>query len=274
MNAPNPALADTGAADALWSFLWGKRRSRRHSVSLGARLKGPHGETRVAAVDLSRHGTLLRVGESELAALDPVGGQPGLLAASQVLGEGFDLEFAVGVRLGARLVRLCWRQGDTDHVYLGCEFHGPLEAAALARLGLSRRLCLPETGVGTPPGTLMAYVSDPARPLELAVLDGERAPLFAGPLVGLQGTALAVHLAPADPTHVVARLSGRPHTIRVEPRGSTPWTSSAYLLAVRLLDGRTDAVEIVLASTKPPPRPLVRRMRPRAAAGRDRSTRE
>jgi hypothetical protein len=213
--------------------------------------------------DLSRHGALLRVANLELAGLDPQADGAGLFAAGNLLGDGFDLDFVVGVRATARLVRISWRPGDEEYVYVGCEFEQALEATALARLGLSRRLCLPETGVGTPPAALMSYVADPERTLSLAIFDTGREAIYAGPLVGLQGSSLATHLAPADPTAVVARLSGQAHTVAIAPRGAKPWTSQAHLLAVRLLDGRTDAVEVVLTVSPPPNRSIVRRMRPR-----------
>ena len=265
MNAPNPAAARAGASDALWSFLWGKRRSRRQVIELEAQLRGTHGTTTARTVDVSRHGALLQVAEADLAALHVAGGHEGLLAASDALGEGFELVFAAGVAVAARLVRLYWRPGDTTHVFLGCEFDRPMERAVLGRLGLSHRLCLPETGVGTPPAEQMEHVADPRRPLALTVLDEREQPMYAGPLVGLEGSAIATHLAPADPTSVVARLSGRPHTVCIVPPGCGSWASPAYLLAVRLLDGRDDAVEVVLTATVKPPRAVVRAMRRRRA---------
>lgn len=266
MKVPTPGSVPAGprTADSLWSFLWGKRRSRRHAVSLPARLLGAQAVPTAQALDLSRHGALLRVAVSDLAALDGLAGSSALFAAGNVFGDGFVLQFSGGVRAHGRLVRVSWRPGDDAAVYLGCEFVEPLDAIDLARLGLSRRQCSPETGVGTPPATLMSHVADPDCALSLTVLDPGGLPIYVGRLVGIQGCALAIHLMPADPTSVVARLSRKAHTVLVAPRGAKAWTSEAYLLAVRLLDGRADAVEVVFKATAPPNRSIVRRMRPRA----------
>ena len=54
-----------------WSFLWGKRRSRRHPLVLPARLEGPVLSSDVETVDLSRHGILLSLPTKALAPLGP-----------------------------------------------------------------------------------------------------------------------------------------------------------------------------------------------------------
>lgn len=232
---------------------------------MGARLVSPGGAPAGQALDLSRHGAMLRLASADLAALY-VAPEPsetagmGMLDISRLLGDGFDVEFVAGFRVRARLVRISWRPGDEDGVYLGCEFLDPLDSAALARLGLSEEHCPPEVGVTTPPAALMSHVPDPLWPLFLSVLDSAGRPLYSGPLVGLQESALATRLAPVDPTSLVARLSGKAHTVSIVPRHGRTWTSPAYLLAVRLLEGRSDGVEVVLTATTKPNRAVVRSM--------------
>jgi hypothetical protein len=246
-----------GPADALWSFLWGKRRSRRHPVELAVRLLAPHCAARARTADLSRHGALIRARTSDLTEAGAAAGAD-LADVGARLGEGFTLRFEAGVKAAAKLVRMAWRPQDPDDVYLGCDFDLPLDAEALARLGVSARDCPPEVGTTTPPAAQMAHVEDPRRPLTLRVLDDADAPLLAGPLAALEGHAIALRLVDVDPTAVVARLGGRANRLAVDLPSGAVWSSRAYLVAVRLVDGRGDAVEVVLTASPPPSRELLR----------------
>lgn len=257
-SSPSPLAAQ----DALWSFLWGKRRSRRQPVALPVRL-AREGWTSVGEThDVSLHGAMVRVGRSALSPGDDADGGGDLSTVGAWLGEGFDLEFSSGLRTSARLVRMAWRPGDGSGVYLGCEFLDPLSAVTLVHLGLSRRDCPPEVGAATPPAECMAYVAHPRRTLTLKVHDGERV-VLSGPVVGAQDAAVAVQLTDVDPTAVVARLGGRPNAVSVEVPGDGTWSSRAYLVAVRLLEARADAVEVVLTANPVPSRALKRSMRRR-----------
>lgn len=258
--------APSASSSELWSFLWGKRRSRRHGVSLGTTLASGGRSAACEALDLSLHGALLRVPSSELAGGPGADDSSSLAAIENLLGNGFDLEFPTHVRVYARMVRIAWRPGDDEAVYVGCEFVEPLDDQAIERLGLASHHCPPEVGVTTPPAPMMSYVPDPKRPLTLSVLDTSGLPLFTGPLVGIEGSALATEFTSIDPTALVARLSGQAHAISVGYPGAKPWTSQAYLLAVRLLDGQHDGVEVVLSATKSPSHALLRCMRHRGAA--------
>jgi hypothetical protein len=254
-----------GPSDALWSFLWGKRRSRRHPIDLAVRLLAPDCAARARTADLSRHGVLLRARTSDLTDVGAATGAD-LADVGARLGEGFTLRFEAGVKAAAKLVRMAWRPQDPDDVYLGCDFDAPLDAEALDRLGVSARDCSPEVGTTTPPAEQMAHVLDPRRPLTLRVLDDAGAPVLAGPLAALEGHAVALHLANVDPTAVVARLGGRANRLAVTLPSGAAWSSRAYLVAVRLLDGRADAVEVVLTASPPPSRELLRCLRRRACA--------
>jgi hypothetical protein len=261
MSARGPVPSTTPSE--LWSFLWGKRRSRRHEVALTTTLAHEGRAATCEALDLSLHGAMLRVPTSELASAPGAEADSSLGAIESLLGNGFDLGFQGGVEVYARMVRIAWRPGDDDAVYVGCEFVEPLSEATIARLGLASHHCPPEIGVSTPPAELMSYGPDPKRPLTLSVLGNADRPLFSGPLLGVEAAALATQLTDVDPTALVARLSGAAHGISVGYPGAKPWTSLAYLLAVRLLDGQTDGVEVVLSSTRAPSQALLRCMRRR-----------
>lgn len=266
-SSPSPLAAE----DALWSFLWGKRRSRRQAVTLPVRLAREGWSSVGETHDVSLHGAMVRVGRAALGAGDDPEAEGDLSTVGAWLGEGFDLEFASGLRTSARLVRMAWRPGDGRGVYLGCEFLDPLSAVTLAHLGLSRRDCPSEVGAATPPAARMAYVAHPKRTLTLHVHEGERV-VLSGPVVGAQDAAVAVHLTDVDPTAVVARLGGRANPVRVEVPGDGTWRSRAYLVAVRLLEARADAVEVVLSASPVPSRALKRSLRRRLAPGRGDAT--
>jgi hypothetical protein len=259
---PNPGPR----SDSLWAFLWGKRRHRRHPISLGAEIRGLTVPIAVTTMDLSTGGVLLCVPLRRLEnALDSESNF--LMGLHAALGTGFDIRFSeAGIGVEARLVRIAWPPRDSENLYLGCEFARPLSARALRTLGISEADCVPESGIQACRGDQMRYGVHPSRPLALAVRVGDGAATVSGDLVGVQDAALAATLGPADPTELVARLSRQQLEAAVLYREESIWSGRAHLLAVRLLDDLTDGVEVVLLASSAPDASVTRRMKRRPTA--------
>jgi hypothetical protein len=265
-------VAQPASADSLWSFLWGKRHSRRHRVALRAALHCAGGTFWTTTADLSAGGALLRLDAAEVARTLP--GSSGALAGlHEIFSEPFTARFSGRhVAVGARLVRVAWRPDDAGSFYLGCRFDAPLHVGQLRRLGLSPRGCGPESGIHALPSRLMPLQPDRTRRLvlEIRAQGTTGPPAYAGPVAGMNGSALAVSIRGADPTEVVAHLSGESFAIRVVQDGEPVWSDTAYILAVRLLEDGAPGVELVVLANGEPDARILRCFRPRgtrAAAG-------
>jgi hypothetical protein len=246
--------------DANWTFLWGKRRWRRHAVALRAEIRANGASLPAVVADASAGGALVSV--SEQAVLRALGKpERGVLGGlPELLGRGFGIRISSRrVTTTATLVRVTWRQDDPGRLYLGCRFDRPLQARELRRLGLSAAVCGPERGQQARPSSEMALHAPADRPVLLEIRDESRL-LLAGPLLAAEGRSVATELSPGDPTEAAARL-GR-HTLRIVARANDQvlWTDQAYLLAIRAAATAPQAVEIVLLASGPVPYDVTRHL--------------
>jgi hypothetical protein len=256
---------------ANWSFLWGKRRFRRHRVALKVEV---HARIRFWAevVDVSAGGVLLRAPAESFA---EAGGKKGGFAfVAEALADPFVVRFSgKHVHGRARLVRVAWQPDGTHCYYFGCRFEQPLNSMKLRRLGLSPRECGPESGIYALPADRMPHQANEHAPLSMEIRDpeGDEDAVYRGLLLGANGRALATDLPPGDPTEFLARLGGRALEVSVTaPNGNVLWTERAYLLSIRMLDPPTMGISIIVLAVEAPPAAVVRRLVARGSARRRR----
>jgi len=253
--------------EPLWTFLYGRRRHRRHDVDHAAVLHGPAGPLDARLVDVSSGGMLLCLERADLR----TGGTPshptGLVDRN--IGAWFRVDLpGSGLSLEASLARLAWRPGDDEHVYLGCRFPRTLDDDSLKRLGIE-----PETGTGETPGRspsaclpLRAGDGQPFTVELYAIGEDLRVPLLQGALTGAGEQTLVAHARDAGLDESVSRLDGLTLVVEVRKGLESLWTVRARPLAVRPVAPPDRGIEVVVLADSSPATLLTSGLTPQSEA--------
>jgi hypothetical protein len=262
----------SGSEKPAWSFLWGKRRSKRHTASLDVRVWSRNASVTARTVDLSALGALIEISDGDLCRL--AGQPPGsvLAAMDRIFGAPFLLEFRRRrVNVEAKPVRITLSPDGVGVLFLGCQFRESLGRARLRRLGLDPEQCGSESGAYAQTGDEMSLRADPDRPVTLSispVADGkEPAPLYVGTLAAASDRSVACALPDFEPSEVVRRLRGHPLVLRASVDGTRLWMETAYVLAVRRLR-RPVGLEVVFLADAPPASEVLAYLGPRTGSSR------
>lgn len=258
-------------ADPLRAFLSGKRKHKRHEVSLPIEIMGSRHAFSGRCIDVSDGGALLAVPEVSLDHAAQEGDEDYLTVLQRELQDGFDISFVHnGVVAEGELVRLSMPTGKEGLLYLGCRFRGDLSPHQRTKLGVDP--------VGTAGGAVEApwleaapverlpLEAKPGRPTTVLIYDGSAAmagPRFAAQALGLGDRALAVRIDGADPSDVTSCLGTEGFEVHVVAGGKTVWTTEATLVAARYLDAPDGGVDVVMLSAKAPVRAARRLFRKR-----------
>ena len=264
------AHASPPAADPLRAFLSGKRLAPRVELDLPVEIVV--GDLRLAAraVDASEGGALLALSGPSLldAGLD---GGMALMALHERLGAGFELQMPLaGFGRRAHPVRIATRTGDEDNLYVGCRFESPLTVLEQQRLGLLGDVevrCMPEAQDGAQLAALPLVVAPdhPVHVLARGAGDAILGPRFAGRLLGMGGSALALELHLPRERGIFEILGRDELTCELRDAGGVLWTVAARPTGVRLGGHPAGRVEIGLLVRATPPLALRRCLVPRPA---------
>lgn len=243
-------------ADPLRTFLSGKRRHKRHQVSLAIEVSGRRTQFPGRCLDVSLGGALIAIPEYHLDRAIGARSDGYLAVLDRELNDGFDVSFLHnGVVVEARLIRLSLGAGQGSMLKIGCEFVQPLTSAQLAQLGVDAVLAdgvpaaVETAWLDAAPATKMPLEPKAGRHAAVLLFDESPTvcgPSFSGEIVAMGHRTLAVRIDGVDPQQVSARLGTEAFRFHVIADGGVVWQSHATIVAARYLDRPDGGAEIAL----------------------------
>ncbi|MDJ0973126.1 MAG: PilZ domain-containing protein [Planctomycetota bacterium] len=259
--------------DPLRTFLSGKRRHKRHPVSLAIEVSGRRHQFPGRCLDVSVGGALIAIPEYHLDRAIGASTDGYLSVLDRELNDGFDVSFLHnGVVVEARLIRLSMGAGQGSMLKIGCEFVEPLTGHQLAQLGVEAMLA-----DGAPAAVEAAWQEaapakrlpfEPKPGMHAAVLLFDESPTVCGPrfsghIVAMGARTLGVRIDGVDPQQVTSRLGTEAFRFHVVASGGAIWEASATVVAARYLDRPDGGAEIALLADTTPNRKTKRLFRKR-----------